>query len=164
VSTLCRNKTASALLASLLAGLAACGGGSDAPSQPQAPPPASTYIVGGSVSGLAGSLVLRNGAADTLTLTANGSFSFGMALANAANYYVVVAAKPAGQSSAVNNGTGTIAGADVTNVVVACTTLPTSSGGELDATFGTGGKVTTDFSGAPPLARASSRSQEELPS
>ena len=40
-----------------------------------------TFTVGGSVSGLSGSLVLQDNGADNLTLTANGPFTFATGLA-----------------------------------------------------------------------------------
>lgn len=45
---------------------AACGGGGGA----------STYTVGGAVSGLSGTLVLQNNGGDNLTITQNGSSTF----------------------------------------------------------------------------------------
>ena len=43
----------------------------------------STYSVGGSTSGLSGTVVLRNNGGDDLTLTANGPFNFATKLASA---------------------------------------------------------------------------------
>ena len=74
----------------------------------------STYSVGGSVSGLSGTVVLRDNGGDDLTLTANGPFSFATKLAGGAAYNVTVKTNPSGQSCSVANGSGTIAAADVT--------------------------------------------------
>ena len=92
--------------------LVSCGGGSGTP----------THTVGGTVSGLtSGSLVLKNNAGDDLTINANStSFSFATALVSSAGYAVTVATQPSGLTCAVTNGSGTIASANVTNVVVAC--------------------------------------------
>jgi predicted transcriptional regulator len=81
-----------------------------------------TYSVGGSTSGLSGTVVLRNNGGDDLTLTANGSFSFATKLATGAAYNVTVKTNPSGQSCSVGNGSGTIAAANVTNVAVSCGT------------------------------------------
>ncbi len=47
------------------------GGGAGSP-----PPPPPTYSVGGSVSGLAGTVVLRDNGGDDLSVSANGPFTF----------------------------------------------------------------------------------------
>jgi hypothetical protein len=80
----------------------------------------STYTVGGTVSGLSGSVVLQDDGADNITVNANGSFTFPTPLAAGSNYSVAVASNPAGQSCLVANGAGTIS-ANVTNVSVTCT-------------------------------------------
>ncbi|MBN8888429.1 MAG: SBBP repeat-containing protein [Rudaea sp.] len=86
------------------------------------------YTVGGSVNGLSGSgLVLSlNGGAQTLPVSAAGTFVFPIALANGAAYAVSVAMQPQSpaQSCTVSNGSGTLAGANVTNVAVTCATAP----------------------------------------
>ncbi len=80
-----------------------------------------TYTVGGAVAGLTGTgLALKlNGGAD-LPISANGAFTFPGSLANGASYAVTVGTQPAGQTCSVANGSGTIAGANVTSVVVDC--------------------------------------------
>ena len=98
----------------------------------------STYSVGGSTSGLSGTVVLRDNGGDDLTLTANGAFSFATKLANGAAYNVTVKTNPSGQSCSVANGTGTIAAADVTNVALTCASIPTYSvGGSASGLSGT---------------------------
>ncbi len=81
---------------------------------------APTYSVGGTVSGLSGTLKLNDNGTDTLTLTANGTFTFAAQLASGASYAVTVAAQPAGQTCTISNGTGTIASSNVTAVAVSC--------------------------------------------
>ena len=82
-----------------------------------------TYTVGGSVSGLTGSgLALSLNGSENLPLVADGVFTFATPLNNGASYAVTIASQPAGQTCAVANGSGTIAGANVTNVAVTCTT------------------------------------------
>ncbi len=83
---------------------------------------ASTYTVGGTVSGLAGiGLILQNNYGDNLIITSDGPFVFAAALANGSNYNVTILTHPAKQSCTVSNGSGTIAEANVTNVTIRCT-------------------------------------------
>ena len=82
------------------------------------------YFIGGSIAGLTGSgLVLRDESGDDLSLppTAVG-FGFATRVASGATYSVTVKTQPSGQSCTVANGTGTMGAADVTNIVVNCTT------------------------------------------
>src|SRR6185312_14186349 len=85
-----------------------------------ASPPPSTYSVGGAVSGLSGSVVLQDNGGDNLTVSANGSFTFATKLASGASYNVTVQTNPTGQTCTTANGTGTVSGANVTNVAVTC--------------------------------------------
>ena len=104
--------------------------GSDAPPvAPPPPPPAPTptYTVGGDVTGLTGTVLLRNNGGDDLSVSADGSFTFATALTDGATYEVTVGTQPTGQTCSVTNGTGTIAGADVTDVAVSCADDPPST-------------------------------------
>jgi len=80
-----------------------------------------TFTVGGTASGLSGTVVLKNNGGNNLSVLANGSFSFSTALADGSVYNVTVGTQPAGQTCTVSNGTGTVSGANVTSVGVACT-------------------------------------------
>lgn len=83
------------------------------------------FTVGGSVSGLAGKdLVLQNNAGDDIKLNANGTFAFATTVADGAAYAVTVKTQPGTptQTCVVTKGSGTVAGANVTDVAVACTT------------------------------------------
>lgn len=111
---------------------------------------AGAYTVGGSVSGLVGSVVLQNNGADDLTLTANGSFAFATTLANNATYNVTVKTQPTGQTCIVANGSGMIAGANVTNVSVTCTTNKYTIGGTIT---GLKGSVVLQNNGGDNLTR-----------
>ena len=77
-----------------------------------------TYTVGGTVSGLSGTVVLQDNGGDNLSVTANGSFTFATALASGAAYSVTVKTNPSGQTCTVTSGSGTIGSANVTNVAV----------------------------------------------
>lgn len=101
----------------------------------------STFTVGGTVSGLAGSgLLLRNNGADDLPLDANGVFAFGTPLPSGSTYNVKVAVQPANptQSCVVTNGGGTIGAGNVTNIGVSCTTVEYTVGGTVSGLNGSG--------------------------
>ncbi len=86
------------------------------------------YTVGGTISGLSGTVVLQdNGSAD-LTATADGSFTFATAIADGAGYSVTVSTQPSGQTCTVVNGAGTISGSNVTDVAVSCSATSPSTG------------------------------------
>ncbi len=87
------------------------------------------YSVGGTVSGLSGTVVLQDNGADTLSVSANGSFAFGTQLAGGAAYAVTVQANPSGQTCTVSNGSGTVGSANVTNVAVSCAAASGGGGG-----------------------------------
>ena len=108
--------------------------------------PPATYSVGGTVSGLTGSVTLQNNGGDDIIKTTNDGFTF-PAQADSSAYAVTVSSQPTGQTCSVtggdnnNIGSGTIAGADVTNVAVTCVTdvVPTYSvGGTVSGLTGTG--------------------------
>ncbi|WP_156779051.1 integrin [Acidovorax sp. RAC01] len=100
--------------------LMACGGGSDAAPPPPPPPPEVVeYPVGGTVTGLEGTLVLANGTGSTLTITASGSYA--IRVPRGTSYQIVVQTQPARQTCTVENGAGVVT-APVTNILVTCTT------------------------------------------
>jgi len=88
-----------------------------------------SYTIGGTVSGLSGTVVLNDNGGDALSLTANGPFTFPTSILAGASYNVTVASAPAGQTCAVSNGSGTVGSGNVTNVVVTCTTSSGGGGG-----------------------------------
>ena len=100
------------IMANGIAGAAAWTGG-DASAGP-------TYSVGGTVSGLSGTVVLQDNGGDTLSVSGNGSFTFATQLAQGAGYNVTVASYPTGQTCSVADGSGTMGAAEVTNVLVTC--------------------------------------------
>ena len=83
---------------------------------------AKTYTIGGTVSGLNSgtSVTLLDNGGNSLTVTANGIFTFKTALASGATYNVTVSTQPTGETCTVTNGSGTVGSANVTNVAVAC--------------------------------------------
>ena len=116
--------------------LVACGGGGGGDSPPPPPPPpASTYTIGGTVSGLTGSgLVLQNTGSSDLSVSASGVFTFAGTVASGSSYGVTVLAQPAGQVCSVANGSGT-ATADVTSVTVSCSASGDTDGDGLEDTL-----------------------------
>jgi hypothetical protein len=98
---------------------------------------ADSFTVGGTVSGLSGSVVLQNNGADNLTIAANGGFTFPSAQANASQYNVTVLTQPSGQTCTVAHGVGTVSGADVANATVTCATNTFSVGGTVSGLTGT---------------------------
>jgi len=99
------------------------------------------FTVGGTVSGLNGNgLVLQNNGGDDLAITTNGSFTFATALDDGSAYAVTVATQPTGlsQTCTVSNGSGTIAGGDVSNVQVDCVTDTFTIGGMVSGLNGSG--------------------------
>ena len=133
-SFLCSRRIGLAFVASMALTLVACGGGGNESSPPptSAVPPAdplvpatpvASYTVSGTVSGLLGTgLVLQNNAGEDLPIASNGVFSFATALVTGANYAVTVKSQSTILTGVctVSNGSGTIANAAVTDVVVNC--------------------------------------------
>ena len=100
----------------------------------------STFTVGGTVTGLAGTgLVLHNGT-ENLPISANGAFTFLTRVASGGSYAVTVTAQPTGpsQTCTVTGGTGTVTNANVTTVAVACSTSTFTVGGTVTGLAGTG--------------------------
>jgi hypothetical protein len=127
----------------VLATLAACGGGGGGGggSAGGAPPGGTaSYTVGGTVSGLTGTVVLQNNGGDNLSISANGAFTFAAALANSASYNVTVLTQPTGQTCSVGNGAGAVSGANVTNITIICINIV------QDSWTGTGSSIAAPLS------------------
>ena len=97
----------------------------------------SMYSIGGTVSGLSGTVVLQDNGGDDLSVSGNGAFMFATLLPTGVAYNVTVKASPSGQSCSVSGATGTVASANVTNVAVTCTTSMYSIGGTVSGLSGT---------------------------
>jgi uncharacterized delta-60 repeat protein len=112
------------------------------------PPPPPSFTVGGTVSGLEGTgLTLRD--QQFLTLTpGNGPFTLSLPVQSGSPYEVTITAQPSNpvQVCTIQNGSGIMGNAPVTNIRVTCVT-PAPPGG-LDTGFGGGtGMVTSTFGG-----------------
>jgi Big-like domain-containing protein len=122
----------------------------------------SGFTVGGTIGGLNGSVTLRlNGAYDQ-TFSAPGPFAFFTPLANGTPYTVTIVGQPAGQvcGPGIANPTGTINGANVTNVGFLCSNY--SVGGTVSGLTGAGLVLT--LNGANDLAVAASSTSFAFPS
>ncbi len=108
--------------------LNACGGGSGGKSgvggnAPPLSPPPSNFTVGGTITGLVGSVTLQNNGGDALTLIENGSFSFVTRISAGGRYSVAVSSQPSVPDCVVTNGSGNANG-NVSNVSVICAVDP----------------------------------------
>jgi hypothetical protein len=124
------------LVLALLDAYALCGCSSSVGPISLAPP---SYVVGGTVRGLAGSgLTLNNDAG----IPANGTYPnlLGGTFLSGQSYDVTVTTQPtnASQTCAVSNGTGTVSNTNVTNVLVTCTTNDYTVGGSVTGLAGSG--------------------------
>ncbi len=79
-----------------------------------------TYTIGGTISGLSGTVVLRNNGGDDLSLSTNASFSFAIALHGGDAYAVTVQTQPTDQTCSVSSGSGTVAAQNITSVSINC--------------------------------------------
>jgi len=143
-------------VAAAIALLASCGGDgasngvgsvspvADPPQTELAPvtPVVEKHTVGGTVTGLIGSLVLQSNSGDDLQLTADGKFSFSTALAEGSTYEVGVRTQPLWQFCTVTKGSGTVT-ADVGDVAVACA----AAVAQVSTLAGSGKSGWTDGSG-----------------
>ena len=66
------------------------------------------YSVGGTVSGLSGTVVLQDNGGDNLSVSASGGFTFATGLAAGSAYNVTVKTYLAGQTCSVANGSGMV--------------------------------------------------------
>ncbi len=107
------------------------------------------YQVSGTVNGFAASgLVLQLNGANDLPISASGAFTFLPYVTNGGNYSVTVSAQPTNpsQTCSISNGSGTISGANINNVTVACVTNTYTVGGNISGLAGSG--MTLQLNGA----------------
>lgn len=123
--------------------LSACGGDGSGGDGSGSPPPAVTFAVGGTVTGLSGALTLRNKGGDDLALSSDGAFNFATRLANGESYSVGVASQPASQTCTIANGAGTVNGANITNVAVTCVAQAGLTISSMNPTHGQAGTIVT---------------------
>jgi large repetitive protein len=111
-----------------------------------------TYTIAGALSGLAAGsqITLDDNAADALTVTANGAFTFATPVAAGGSFAVTVGTQPTGETCTVSGGQGTQLSGNVSNVSVTCATSTFTIGGTLSG-LASGVQVTLDNNGADPL-------------
>jgi 6-phosphogluconolactonase (cycloisomerase 2 family) len=80
------------------------------------------HTIAGTVSGLAGTLVLEDNGRDDLTITADGLFKFPLAIPSGSVYSVTTKSATGAQSQACvfTNASGIVGNSDISNVTVAC--------------------------------------------
>lgn len=100
-------------------------------------PDSQSYSIGGTITGLSGTVVLQNNAGDNLTLTADGSFTFSTLIAEGSTYTVTVLTNPSIQTCTASSNTGTVSSANITSVSVVCSTNSHSVGGTITGLSGT---------------------------
>ena len=99
------------------------------------------FYVGGNLNGLAGSgLSLQLNGGQDLAVSADGSFAFPTSIVDGSSYVVTVATQPSNlnQNCVASNESGTLAGANVADVQVTCTTLTYFIGGSVSGLLGSG--------------------------
>lgn len=105
-----------------------CSGGSSSTSVPATTPtptPATvTYTIGGTVSGLNGSLTIKNNAADELVINSSGQFTFVTPVAQGGQYNVTITTQPSTQTCTLSDYSGTNVSANVTSILINCTDNP----------------------------------------
>jgi hypothetical protein len=104
------------------AALTACGGGQDSNRNPiQSPtPPPPPPTLGGTVSGLSGSMALRLNGSETLNVASSGPFTFATLQSVGVNWNAEIQRAPQAQNCAISNGSGTGSTSPVTNIAVNC--------------------------------------------
>ena len=108
------------------------------------------YTIGGTIAGLSGSglVLLVNGGNEFSVSAPAGtagtiSFRFHTEIANAGAYSVTVMTQPSNpsQTCTVSNGSGTVTGANVTNVAITCLPLPQGFAGFVPTGSMTAGRI-----------------------
>jgi hypothetical protein len=100
-----------------------------------------TFTISGTVSGLAGSgLVLQNNGGDDVGVQSDGGFAFATKIPSGSQFSVTVKTQPENppQACSVQNGSGTVADADIGNVTVTCVLREFTIGGTLSGLSGSG--------------------------
>lgn len=102
------------LYLALTVSITSCGGGSDSNSLNT-----TSYSIGGTVNGLSSQLILSINNTP-YSINTNGVFTFPFSFNNSSRYTVIVDQHPTGQSCNIDNESGTVAGANINNIVVNC--------------------------------------------
>ena len=81
-----------------------------------------THTIGGTITGVSGTLVLQDNGRDDLTVTADGPFKFPLAIPSGGSYDVTTKSANGAQSQACTftNATGMVGDSDIANVTIVC--------------------------------------------
>ncbi|WP_224372458.1 hypothetical protein [Hyalangium versicolor] len=96
------------------------------------PPKPGHFKVGGTISGLSGSLTLRLNGAESITRSENGPFTFEGVLEDQSTFTVTLTAAPEQQECLLQGATGKLQGADVSTVEVNCSQRTYTVGGTAE--------------------------------
>lgn len=96
-----------------------------------------TYTIGGTVSGLSGTVTLTLNQSTDLPLSENTPYAFDINLLNNSAYDVAISQQPSGQLCSVANESGVIQSANVNNIDVTCQDLYSVGGTVNDLISGT---------------------------
>lgn len=107
------------------------------------------YAVGGTVSGLSGTVVLQNNGGDDIAIGNDGAFHFATPAAHGAGYDVTIATQPATQICTISNGSGAVNGAAISDIGVHCVTNTTLTASVADLALSATGLTEFDLSGSP---------------
>jgi 6-phosphogluconolactonase (cycloisomerase 2 family) len=99
-----------------------------------------SFTLGGTVAGVSGTLTLQVNGGNSFTVTANGPFTFPIALASG-TAYTVTAQPQSGipvQTCAVDNGSGIVGAANINNLAITCAINSFAVDGTISGLTGTG--------------------------
>ncbi len=82
--------------------------------------PSPLLTVKGTISKLAGTVVLQNNGKDDLSISSDGVFEFKMDPTENPSYNITVKNQPAGRTCIVSNGSGAIENPNITDVTIKC--------------------------------------------
>jgi hypothetical protein len=102
------------------------------------------YTIGGAVAGLktGDSVTLEDKSGDELKLTGNVKFVFKTPVASGSAYSVKVLTLPKGETCSIAHGSGTVASANVTNILVTCAAPTFSISGAVSGLSSTATSIT----------------------
>ena len=105
---------------------------------------ADNFSIGGKVSGLksGSSVTLLDNLKDSVTVGANGAFTFPTRLLTGARYSVTIKTQPTGEKCSVGGGTGAVGTSNITSVAVSCSSTTTHTIGGSVTGLGSGQSVT----------------------
>jgi uncharacterized repeat protein (TIGR03803 family) len=111
----------------------------------------STYTISGTVSGLktGAPVTVQNDVGDPTMVKSNGPFVFATPVPYNGSYAVTVLTQPTGQTCTVTSGSGTVSGANVTNVQVTCAINTYTISGTVSG-LNTGAQVTVQNNAGDP--------------